>query len=318
LSDAHLSAAKNLATHAIALAPTLAEPYIALAQYHYLGKREYDLALEQLQRALALEPNNVRALESSAYIHRRQGQWDRAVSEMAKCEERDPRNAQLVGNLGAAYCSLRMWDDAKRVGLRALAIDPHSTLGLQTAMFASLNGKGDIDEAKRTLANYPPEERVADFTVMGSMPTAVYLKLVERDFVGALRLCESEIADPDENRARLALRTAIHVLAGTSAQPRDEIERARDLLESRLREQPEDPVVLLELGWVNLALDRKAEALRLAHQATEVLPVEKDALLGPTHLACLAEIQARAGEATEAVKTLQRLLAMSIGYYISI
>jgi serine/threonine-protein kinase len=35
-------------------------------------------------------------------------------------------------------------------------------------------------------------------------------------------------------------------------------------------------------------------------------------------LASLAEIQARAGEANEAVKTLQRLLSIPIGFYISI
>jgi hypothetical protein len=67
---------------------------------------------------------------------------------MEKCEARDPQNPKLVANIGAAYCSLRMWSHAKRAGFRALAIDPHSLLGLQTVIFASLNGTGDLDEAK--------------------------------------------------------------------------------------------------------------------------------------------------------------------------
>jgi Predicted integral membrane protein len=318
LSQAELSKLKDLADRTLALAPNLPEAHIALGSFYYYGKRQYEDALASFQRALQLQPNNVVALERSAYIHRRQGKWDRALSEMAKCETRDPRNPQLVANIGGAYCSLRMWEEAKRAGSRALAIDPHSILGLQTVIQACLNGTGDIDEAKRTLANYPPGGRVADFTVIGSAPPSVYLKVIERDFPAALKLSESEIADPDENRARLAMRAAIHVLAGNTETARDEIARARDLLESRLRERPEDVPGLLQLSWVNVALGRNSEALGLAHQATELIPVEKDALLGPAYLACLAEIQARTGAADAAVKTLQRLLSVPIGYYISI
>ena len=318
LSDAELTDVKNLAARALAFAPTLAEAHIALANFYYYGKRQYDEALAELQHALELQPNNVSALELSAYIHRRQGQWERALSEMIKCETRDPRNPQLVANIGGAYCSLRMWDEAKRAGLHALALDPHSFLGFQTAIFASLYGSGDIDEAKHIVANYPQEGRTADFSVIASVPPALYIKVIERDFAAALKLSETDVADASENRSRLAGRAAIHVLAGDKASAQNEIARARDLLESRLRDQPDDLVASLQLSWINVALQRNAEALRLAHQATEFLPVEKDALLGPTYLACLAEIQARTGEAGEAVKTLRRLLSMPIGFYISI
>jgi len=318
LSDAELADAKSLAERAIVLTPDLAEAYIGLGTFHYFGKREYEEALKQLQHALELQPNSVRALELSAYVHRRQGQWERALAEMAKCEARDPRNPQLVGNIGAAYCSLRMWEDARRGGLRALAIDPHSTVGLQTAILAALNGSGDIDGAKEILTSYPPGTRVADFTVTASTPPQLYLKLIERDFSGALKLCEGEITDPDENRSRLTARAAIHILAGDTDRAQREVARTRDLLESRLHDRPKDVVALLQLSWINAALKHNGDALRLAHQATELIPAEKDALLGPTYLACLAEIQARTGEADEAVKTLRRLLSMPIGFYISI
>jgi hypothetical protein len=45
------------------------------------------------------------------------------------------------------------------------------------------------------------------------MPLTAYLKLVERDFAGALKVSEAEVADPDENRSRLASRAAIHVFS---------------------------------------------------------------------------------------------------------
>jgi serine/threonine-protein kinase len=48
------------------------------------------------------------------------------------------------------------------------------------------------------------------------------------------------------------------------------------------------------------------------------MPVEKDSLAGPASLALLAEIQARAGEPAEAVKTLRRLLSIPAGLLISL
>jgi TolB-like protein/class 3 adenylate cyclase len=318
LSAPELDEIKKLADQTVFSAPNLPETHIALGTYYYLGQRQYDHALKELQRALELQPNNIGALELTAYLHRRQGQWQLGLSEMEKCEERDPRNPALVANIAGAYCSLRMWKEARRTGLRALAIDPQSIVGLQSAIFASLNGSGDVEAAKHTLADYPQPGRIADFSVTASARPQLYLKLIERDFAGALKLCETEIDDPAENRARLATHAAIHVLAGDAARVQNEIARTRDLLESRLRERPDDAPALLQLGWVNLALQRNAEAVRLARHAAELVPVEKDALLGPTYLACLAEIEARTGDASAAVKTLRRLLSMPIGFYISI
>jgi serine/threonine-protein kinase len=115
----------------------------------------------------------------------------------------------------------------------------------------------------------------------------------------------------------MAARAAVHVLAGDSDKVRGEMEKARGLLEARLRE-PDDGFVTLQLGWVNLALKDNAEALRLARRATELLPVEKDAVGGVPLLSALAEIQARAGQPAEAVKTLQRLLSLPAGFATSI
>jgi len=50
----------------------------------------------------------------------------------------------------------------------------------------------------------------------------------------------------------------------------------------------------------------------------DLLPPEKDAVLGSGNLAALAEIQAQTGAATEAVQNLRRLLSIPAGETISI
>jgi len=85
-----------------------------------------------------------------------------------------------------------------------------------------------------------------------------------------------------------------------------------------LRERPDDTLSMTQLSWVYLALGRRLDALRLAQQAADSLPMEKDALAGPMCAVGLAEIQARTGENANATKGLRRLLAMPAGSEVSL
>jgi serine/threonine-protein kinase len=318
LSDAQLSEVKNIAERAVTLAPNLAEAHIAIGSFYQYGKLQYADALEEFRRVLELQPNNAHARQASAYIYRRQGQWERALSELTKCEERDPRDASLPANIGGTYGILRMWQEARRAGERALTLDPHNLLGMRDVVFSYLFGTGDITKAKRALETFPPDRRMFYFGAIGNSGMEFYLHVLERDFAAALKTCETETGNPDEDRARLAARVAVHVLAGDTAAAHDEIEKALALLKARLQERPDDESAMMQLSWVNLALKQNAEALRLAHRASELGSIEKDALAGPHALALLAEIQARAGQPDEAVKTLRRLLSIPAGLHVSI
>ena len=145
-----------------------------------------------------------------------------------------------------------------------------------------------------------------------------YLSVVERDFAAALKVWENEITDPAGNRERLSAKVAIHVLAGDAAVAQAEAEKARVLVEARLRERPEDISPLTQLSWIYLALKRNADALRVARQAASLFPLEKDATQGTAYATGLAEIEARTGETAEAVKTLRQLLSIPAGLFVSI
>ncbi len=322
LSDAELPAVKSIAEHAVALAPDLAEAHIALGIFYYLGHLQYDEALSELQRALKLQPGNTRALEFSGYVHRRQSRWKLALSELTQAEDRDPRNGSLVANIGAAYCYLRMWTEAKRYGLRSLALEPHNVVGMRALVASSLNEDGDIKAAKRALATFPPDVILINKAVIGEIGSIIgegtYLHVIERDFAAALKDWEADRPDPEERRMQLAARVTIHLLAGDTASGQEEIGQASNLLEARLGERPDDRNAMVQLAWVSLAQKRNADALRFAHEAAESLPIEKDAAGGVLFLSNLAQVQARAGEPAEAVKTLQRLLSIPAGYNVSI
>jgi TolB-like protein len=318
LGEAELEKLRETAEHALAMAPNLAEAHIALGLFYYLGQLNYDEALPKFQRAQELQPNNVRALRLIGSVHGRQAQWNRGLAEYEKCERLDPLDPTLPGNIGFTYCFLRMWKEASRAGSRALSLDPHSDLGMRAVLISCLNGSGDIEEATRILGKFPPGTLLGtnSWDLQNIIGIGTYVYVIKRDFRAALKQWDKESSDPIANRQRLSARVAIHVLAGDAASAREEIERARGLVEARVRERADDKNALIQLSWIDVALNREAEALKLAQRSAESLPPEKDAVGGSIALGGLAEIEARTGHTIEAVKTLQRLLSIPAGLSI--
>jgi len=313
-NDPALVEIRSLVDRALTLAPNLAEAHIALGSFYYYVKHQYEDALKEFGRALEVQPNNIRALELSAYVYRRQGRWKLSLDQLAKCEERDPRDASLAANIASSYAALRMWPEAKRASSHSLVLDPHNLIGIRVLILSCLNGQGDFNEVKRLLF---AGQRATNFITLDISATEAYVHVLDRDFAAARKTCETEATNPDENLSRLMALVVIHLLANDPASATAEIEKARGFVEARLRERPNE-TSLIQLSWINLALRNNAEALRLATQAAQAAPVEKDALLGAAILTGLAEIQARAGEPAAAVNTLQRLLAMPGGFCVSI
>ena len=102
-------------------------------------------------------------------------------------------------------------------------------------------------------------------------------------------------------------------------QNRSARKRVRVLLEAELaKRQPEDRVWVSELAWIYVCLGRNADALRLAREAAETMPIEKDAILGINFLVGLAQIEAHTGQSEEAVKILRQLLTIPAGEYVSV
>jgi len=85
-----------------------------------------------------------------------------------------------------------------------------------------------------------------------------------------------------------------------------------------LRERPNEISSMTQLSWIYLALKRNDDAINLARQAADLLPPEKDALVGNILLAGRAEIKARTGATADAVAILRRLLSVPAGQSVSI
>src|SRR5882672_7672445 len=331
LAASELEEVKSLIDRALALVPNSPEAHFALGLFFYWGHRQYEMALTEFNRTLELQPNNALARQYCAWVYRRRGEWERSLVDSQRAEELDPRDASIPTNIGVTCNLLRLWNDAERAELRALAIDPHNTQAAMFLVLTRLTTTGDVDSARRALDDFPevikgipggaggPRGATGAGDVSAVIGPLVYLDVIERRFTDAFQAVEKRVVNDDRaHLQQLAGRVAIRVLAGEPEAAKSMGEEALPLLETRSRERPDDTFAMAELSWVYLALGRDADALRLARQAADTISIEKDAFSGPNFQLGLAQIEARVGAPEEAIKRLRRLLSIPAGWEVSI
>jgi hypothetical protein len=98
-------------------------------------------------------------------------------------------------------------------------------------------------------------------------------------------------------------------VAGDHAAAQESWRQGRSELEHFLKQQPENFVVIGDLALTNMSLGDKAAAFAFVEKGIAVVPIEKDALDGPSPIEILARVSAQTGEPDRAVAALEKLLS---------
>jgi tetratricopeptide (TPR) repeat protein len=147
------------------------------------------------------------------------------------------------------------------------------------------------------------------------LETQVYQAILERHPEQTIPRLKELLAKPDpalgyyNGELRFWLGWAQDV-GGDHATAQETWRQARSELESFLKEQPENFVVIGDLALGCMALGDKSAALTLAESAERIIPLEKDALHGPIPIEILARVAAGTGEPDRAIAALQKLLSI--------
>jgi TolB-like protein len=325
LTSTQLEEVKSDAERALAIAPDSPEAHLAMGLFHYWGRHDFGPALREFDRAIELQPSNSVSREFRAAIHRRHGEWRRSLAEFERGMELDPRDVWKADNIGSTYLVLRRWSDAEHWLKHALALDPHHVGAAYRLDLTYIGSSGDIQRARQAWEGVPEERgRITvgayEIVIAQMIEERVYLDVLERQFSEALKAWEVPAANTAEARlVQLEARIGIQVLAGQNVAAKPECEEALPLLEAELaKRRPEDRTSVSELAWIYVCLGRSADALRLAREAAESMPIEKDAILGVNFLLGLAQIESHTGQSEEAVKILRHLLTIPAGEYVSV
>jgi TolB-like protein/Tfp pilus assembly protein PilF len=301
--------ARQAAETALRLRPTLGEAVFAKGFYHYACLRDYDAAVEYLEQAYGLLPNESRVPQSLAYVERRRGNWDQSDAYFAEAEKLDPRNLNLLSQHARSYICLRRFPEALAKLEQILNITPDDidTLVLKARI---AQAEGDLPRAAALLG---PLRLGADY--VNALETQVYQAILESRPAPVIAQLKEILAKPDEAlgyynpELRFWLGWAQQV-AGDHDAASENLSQARSELESFLKQQPENFVLMGDLALTNMALGENTAALELAERAVQMIPIEKDALTGPRPLDVFARVAAHMGDSDRSIAALEKLLSI--------
>jgi TolB-like protein/class 3 adenylate cyclase/Tfp pilus assembly protein PilF len=301
--------ARQAAETALTLQPNLGEAVLAKGAYHYFCLKDYDTAVHYFEQARQFLPNSSRIPESLAYVARRRGQWDRCEAYFIEAERLDPRNVYLLTQHAYSYICLRRFPEALRKLDQILNITPDDVDTLATKAGIA-QAEGDLPRAAALLAPLHPN---ADDP--SALETQVYQAILERRPAQIIPRLKEILAKPDpaldyvNGALRFDLGWAQEV-AGDHTAAQETWRQARSELESSLKKQPENDILIGNLALTNMGLGDKAAALALSDRAMAANPIEKDAANGPLPIEILARVAARMGEPDRAIAALQKLLSI--------
>ena len=158
------------ARQAIALAPELAEGHAALGHYFESGARDFGLANEAYERALALAPGNVQVVRSSADFAISMGHSDAGIAAARRGVTLDPLNPRSYYLLGQGLYAARRYGEAVSAFAEAISLDPgyREFYGIRGLAYYGL---GDLQSARSSC------ETKADHWVSQWCLAVVYDKL---------------------------------------------------------------------------------------------------------------------------------------------
>ena len=299
-TPARLAMAKDAIDSAFRLKPDSGEAHFAQAVHLYRGYGDYDGALAELEVARQTLPNNARIFQMMGFIQRRQGHWEDSRRNLERAAELDPRDLETLMDLSSDYARFRRYAEAKGWLTRALAVAEPDDVLMKLAL---PSGELDVNANTRPLHEAIDSLRATNPAAVRSATAGNWLfcALAERDGAAATQalsaLGDKEIWIVDQVQFNRAfVEGLIARMTNDEQKAQSAFTAARAEQEKIVAAQPDFGPSWCVLGMIDAGLGRKEEALREGRRALELLPVEKDALVGRYLVRYFAVIAAWVGQ----------------------
>jgi TolB-like protein/Flp pilus assembly protein TadD len=303
------AAARKAAERSIEVDPALPYGHWALGYYYFYCDRDYERALVEFARVLAIRPNSMGALKARAFVIRRQGRWEESTSLLERALEASPRSSNIAWNLIGSFQYLRDFRRAEEYADLTISLEPDSEdgyIGKVNLLFV----QGRLRDARAVLEELPV-----------SSPTMkirwIDLETAERRFEAALaRVHETPEAVYEQawgagaagRRARDEC--ACYFFLRDQRGVQEACGRALVILEEKTLQYPDNPRFHESLGLAYAYLGRKADAIREGKRTLALVPVSRDALVGPRFLQNLTAVYSLVGEPEAAIDQIEYLLSI--------
>jgi tetratricopeptide (TPR) repeat protein len=240
------------------------------------------------------------------------GRWDAARGHLEQAVRLDPRSVAATKWLGEVLLSTRHYPEAAQVLDRALQFAPANLDVIELRALVAL-AQGQLSAAQAVLRAAPSEVNPTALVAHVAVWYDTYWVLDGPQQRHLLQLTPSAF---DDNRGLWGLALAeTYALHGHTAQARVYADSARLAFQQQLQASPQDAQLHSLLGLALAYLGQKAAAIREGERGVTLLPISKDAYLGPYVQHQLARIYLLLGEPEKALDHLEPLL--KIPYHLS-
>lgn len=304
---------------AVRLAPDLPEAHQAMGQWHYHGQLDWQAALEQFEIAQRGQPADPRLTQLIAYTHRRMGNWNEALAGFRKVAELDPRNPNVIADLGGnTYNNIGRFKEAIDAYDDALALAPDFHAAALDRAWAHVYWRGNLTTVRQAIEALPDN---ADLASRGSV-AAERARLLhwERDAEGLLELMERTRPEILESQIGFHPKSLYagwaHRLRSDPPSALAAFETALSQIDTALERRPDDWRVHSVRGLTLAGLGRHEDAVAEADWLAQSPTYRNDAYGGQTIGRLRARILAQAREAGQALDEIDQLLATPSGLSI--
>ena len=307
-TPARLALADEAIQAAFRLRPDAGEAHLSRARYLYHGFLDYDGALAELDIARKTLPNEAAVLTLTGYIRRRQGKREEGLRNLERALDLDPWNVGLLQQVAISYNTLRHYASEVAMLDRILAIKPDDIGTKMIRAQVEFEWKADTRPFHQTIDSILAESADAIGPVAGNW---LLCAMAERDAVAARRA----LAALEKNGGvfpgngihfnRAMCEGLIARMANDTAAAQTAFTAARAEQERVVLVQPDDGPALAVLALIDAALGQKEEAVREGRRAIELLPMEKDSIVGALLIEHFAITAAWVGEKDLALEQLR-------------
>src|ERR1700736_2846156 len=281
-TPARLALAEAAVQAATRVRPDAAETHLARAQYLYYGRRDYAGALAELEIARRALPNDPRLFELTGYILRRRGQQEEGLQNLERAVGLDPRNFYTLQQIALSYQHLGRYSESIAALDRALAIVPDNVETRANRGLFYLCWKADTRPLRQTIDAILAQGAGAIATAADSW---FFCALAERDSAAAERALVALGDNPCWGETPIVLSHSfgeglLARMTKDEARAHAAFEAARAQQEKIVQAQPDYGPALCVLAMIDAGLGRKEQALEEGRRAIALTPIEKDVNTG--------------------------------------
>jgi serine/threonine-protein kinase len=301
-TTAGAAAARRAAERAVALAPGLAEGYLALARYHYLVRHDVPRALDESRQARQLAPKDARVLAVVGQNELALGHREEGLGHLRAALVLDPRSLEIAIRAMFTLTELRQYAEALQVAEHVRTLAP-ANLKVIHAVVRTHVAQGDLAGARAVVRGVPREVDPAALVAMIANWDDLYWVLDDEQQRLLLRLSPAPFGG---DRAVWAFALAqTHALRGDSARARAYADSVRLVYQARLRDVPQDAVTHAYLGMALAYMGRMADAVREGERALALAQASAAPQLRQDIQRHLARTYIMAGKQDEALNLLE-------------